>query len=226
MLTGTSGADLLSGLGGDDILIGLGGDDTLNGGSGNDTASYAEQTVALQIRLNTTAAQATGAGNDKLSSIENLIGGSGNDTLTGNDPANRLDGGDGNDLLNGAAGGDVLIGGRGQDILSGGSGADRFVFTSIDETATGAARDQITDFTSGSDKIDLGGIDAIGGTAANDAFTFVGAAAFSGRAGELHYVRSGGFTFIEGDTNGDSIADFQIQLNSSTVTPLMTDFIL
>ena len=53
--------------------------------------------------------------------IENAIGGTGNDTITGNGAANILDGGAGNDTLNGGAGVNSLIGGLGNDtfVLSG-----------------------------------------------------------------------------------------------------------
>jgi len=63
--------------------------------------------------------------------IENGRGGTGADTLTGNDAANRLIGGDGDDRL---------TGGLGIDILSGGAGADSFVFGADDHGAV------ITDF--------------------------------------------------------------------------------
>lgn len=61
---------------------------------------------------------------DALSLIENAIGGSGSDVITGNDLANRLNGGIGNDTLIGGAGGDTLRGGAGNDLLDGGSGLD------------------------------------------------------------------------------------------------------
>jgi len=57
---------------------------------------------------------------DARSLIENAIGGSGNDTLTGNDAANTLRGGAGNDRLSG---------GKGNDILDGGPGTDTVVFS-------------------------------------------------------------------------------------------------
>ncbi|MBI5256496.1 MAG: Ig-like domain-containing protein [Burkholderiales bacterium] len=61
--------------------------------------------------------------------IEDAVGGSGNDTLTGNEAANRLDGGSGSDTLNGGAGDDTLIGGPGNDTLDGGDGStDTAVF--------------------------------------------------------------------------------------------------
>ncbi|WP_425067150.1 matrixin family metalloprotease [Reyranella sp.] len=47
--------------------------------------------------------------------IENAIGGSGDDTITGNAAINRLEGGAGNDILDGGAGADTMIGGYGYD---------------------------------------------------------------------------------------------------------------
>ena len=60
--------------------------------------------------------------------IENAIGGSGKDTLTGNDANNELWGGGGNDLVWGAVGNDTLHGGSGTNILAGGGGRDIAVF--------------------------------------------------------------------------------------------------
>jgi len=56
--------------------------------------------------------------------VQNGIGGSGNDTISGNSYANALTGGAGNDVLYGGAGNDVLYGGNGNDTLSGGAGND------------------------------------------------------------------------------------------------------
>jgi hypothetical protein len=44
-------------------------------------------------------------------------------------------------------------------------------------------------------------------------------------AGELHQYTSGGDTVIAGDVDGDSIADFEIQVND-TFTLLASDFII
>jgi methionine-rich copper-binding protein CopC len=63
--------------------------------------------------------------------IENVIGGGGNDALTGNSGDNRLDGGAGNDTLTGGAGNDTLIGGAGNDTLIGGSGDDTAIFSGV-----------------------------------------------------------------------------------------------
>ncbi|MBC8794190.1 MAG: hypothetical protein C6Y20_21570, partial [Tagaea sp. CACIAM 22H2] len=116
-LTGTTGANILSGGAGDDTLIGAAGADTLIGGEGSDTASYAASTANLSVDLQngTTGGDAAG---DVLQSIENLLGGSGNDALYGDAGANRIDGGSGNDTIEGGAGADTLIGGSGTDTLS------------------------------------------------------------------------------------------------------------
>jgi Ca2+-binding RTX toxin-like protein len=62
--------------------------------------------------------------NDARSLIENAIGGSGNDAITGNAANNRLTGGAGADTLTGAVGNDILVGGDGSDRMIGGLGAD------------------------------------------------------------------------------------------------------
>jgi Ca2+-binding RTX toxin-like protein len=81
--------------------------------------------------------------------IENVIGGSGNDTIAGNSVNNSLAGGNGADSLSGLAGDDTLAGGAGNDTATGGTGNDTFVYLS--------GLDTITDFTAGGtdDKIDL-----------------------------------------------------------------------
>ena len=85
---------------------------------------------------------------DTRSLIENAVGGSGNDTIAGNQAANVLTGGAGNDTLQGNAGNDRLCGGLGLDTLTGGAGADTFVFKFLTEGG-----DTISDFTSGQDTI-------------------------------------------------------------------------
>lgn len=65
---------------------------------------------------------------DTRSLIENAIGGSGDDSISGNQVDNNLDGGFGNDTLNGASGNDTLTGGSGNDTLIGGEGEDTAVY--------------------------------------------------------------------------------------------------
>jgi Ca2+-binding RTX toxin-like protein len=138
--------------------------------------------------------------------IENASGGSGNDTLIGNEAANILAGGAGNDRLSGNGGDDVLIGGAGADTLTGGAGADTFRFTALADSSVGSGRDVITDFTSGVDRIDL---QQLGAT------SFIGAAQFSGPAGQVRVASSALATLLEFDSNGDGVADLQIEFSGS-----------
>ena len=53
----------------------------------------------------------------------------------------------------------------------------------------------------------------------------VGSSGFSDHAGEVHYVISGTQSIIEGDINGDGIADFQIALTGKHAL-VASDFLL
>ena len=136
--------------------------------------------------------------------IENARSGSGNDVLTGNDAANNLSSGAGNDTLSGNGGNDVLIGGAGGDTLSGGAGADIFRFLANGDSQVGAGRDTITDFTRGSDLIDLSALNAS---------RFIGTSLFTGTAGDVRYAAFDGTTIVEVDSNGDRVADFQVAVS-------------
>lgn len=166
-LIGGSGDDSLTGDANANVLQGSFGNDTLDGGGGSDTADYSDASSWLSITLENvgnTIVEAGDLGQDTLINIENLIGGDGNDTLTGNQEANilkggegdnQLFGGDGNDtliggstcdIIEGGEGNDRLFGGGGADTLTGGGGADTFFYSS-----TGDFGDSITDFTAGVD---------------------------------------------------------------------------
>jgi serralysin len=107
--------------------------------------------------------------------VENLtlVSGAGNINGTGNGLDNVIIGNEGNN---------VLAGGGGADTLTGGAGADTFVFADGYTGSTAGHRDTITDFTPGTDQIDLTGIDANTTQAGHDAFRFMGSAAFDGHS--------------------------------------------
>ncbi|MBX7540866.1 calcium-binding protein, partial [Qipengyuania sphaerica] len=139
-LSGTSGANILSaglgadtiyGRGGDDVLNGSSGDDLLEGGSGNDeinggadtdTASYTQASSGVFVRLQQQGSYqyTEGAGNDRLTGIENLTGSQFRDRLEGDDGSNRIEGLGGDDRVYGHGGNDVIVLDMGNDRAWGG----------------------------------------------------------------------------------------------------------
>ncbi|MFM9116404.1 MAG: S8 family serine peptidase [Planctomycetota bacterium] len=79
-----------------------------------------------------------------------VLGGAGNDTITGSTVADFLDGGAGDNVLNGGDGNDMLISSLGNDALNGGNGNDTYWFDH--DSALGS--DSITD-SAGIDVVDL-----------------------------------------------------------------------
>ena len=86
-----------------------------------------------------------------ISGYANRINGlQGNDNISGADKDDVLDGGSGNDTISGGAGNDTISGGVGSDSLTGGTGNDIFKFLNPNEGS-----DSISDFTSGTDVVQL-----------------------------------------------------------------------
>lgn len=181
-----------------------------------DTVGVAARTVEVFGGGLTAAQMLIYDGSAETDSFQKLHGGAADDTLTGGALADQLDGGGGDDLLSGGGGNDLLVGGDGDDVLmggagldtlTGGAGQDTFVYLAITDS-TLASHDGITNWQA-EDTIDLSAIDANSNTAGDDAFIFIGSAAFSGVAGELRLVAGG----ILADVNGDGFADFQINVS-------------
>jgi Ca2+-binding RTX toxin-like protein len=166
------GNDTIFGGLGNDLIYGGGGNDDLYGQQGDDTI-YGE------------------AGNDRL------FGGAGNDSLIGGDGNDKLFGGAGNDILSGGAGNDTLEGGAGNDTLTGGAGVD--IFRLVNEADAGV--DEITDFTTGVDKVRLVGF-AAGSTVTYDQATG------SLTVGGIEVAKLGEGTEFDADTLGG--ADWEI----------------
>jgi serralysin len=215
------GDDFVRGGGGDDYVTGGGGGDNYHGGAGDDSVDYHASAAAVTVDLAAGTAAGADIGVDRLASIESVYGGAGDDSLAGDSGANSLYGDDGADLLDGRDGDDWLGGGGGADVLTGGTGADLFFFQA---GGLGAGADRISDFSPGEDRIDLSWIDADVTLGGDQAFAYIGAAAFSGLAGELRYAADGAAGRLQADTDGDGVANFEILL-SGTLAPLATDFV-
>jgi Ca2+-binding RTX toxin-like protein len=212
-LVGNAAANRLRGGRGDDVLLGLGGDDTLEGGAGRDSLDG-------------------GPGRDVL------LGGAGIDVLRGRGGDDTLEGGAGDDWLEGGAGADTLRGGPGLDALSyAGSPAGVSVALGVlgpggRQAASGgdAEGDLAYGFEHlvGSRHADTlagdgrrnhirgnGGGDALSG-GADDAFVFIGGAAFTA-PGQLRAWFDGADTVIEGNTAGGAEPELRIRLAGELV---------
>jgi hypothetical protein len=120
----------------------------------------------------------------------------------------------GGGLTEGTEGNDVFLIGSGSQQVLGLGGVDRFILAADLLADAQADIAVIGDFdAAGGELIDLSRIDAIAGTGANDAFSFIGTAAFSGTAGELSVADIGdGLQMVAGDVNGDAVGDFAVLL--------------
>jgi Ca2+-binding RTX toxin-like protein len=154
-LTGGPGKEWLFGDAGDDYLDGGLGSDWLSGGDGTDTVDYSTRTAPLKIDLNNYYGDDGQAGeyDTVSSSVETVIGGSGNDAIITTSARNTLKGGAGDDILSGFGGDDIIEGGPGRDTFDGGDGADYL-------RAQDGAADELGCGT-GSDTAEVDSIDAV-----------------------------------------------------------------
>lgn len=156
----------------------------MDGGPGTDLVDYSDSQQLVGLDL--ASGFAISEGIDTLVSIENAIGGAGNDALLGDDGPNQLSGGlafeTGNDRIEGRGGNDLLTGEGGNDTLLGGDGDD----TLVGDGGFGFGND-VLDGGAGNDVLIAGrGIDDMTGGAGADRFVFesfadfIGTATFSG----------------------------------------------
>jgi serralysin len=223
-------------------------------GGGNDTYDFSNYATNLSVNLQpggwttTSTVQLANLGdghtaigdianaylfnNNPASLIENAIGGTGNDALTGNALANVLNGGAGSDILYGNSGNDALIGGAGNDLLLGGTGNDTMTggigndvywlneIGDIIVENVGEGTDVVNVFVSGytlADNVEDGWlVSAGGGTLTGNELANVlnggsGADVLNGAGGNDTLSGYGGndtFVFVSGQANGDVVLDF------------------
>ncbi|WP_031484787.1 FecR domain-containing protein [Maridesulfovibrio frigidus] len=167
-IIGSNSDDNLTGDGNANWFEGLNGNDTIDGGDGSDWIQYENASCDIQVTLSDAGGTATGAaGTDILSNIENVIGSSYNDIIIGSaSQANTLMGGSGNDTITGLGGSNSIAGGSGTDTISfADPSASVGVSVSVDVAvgAGSATHDGGVDTFSG--------IESFIGTAYNDTFT-------------------------------------------------------
>lgn len=135
VLSGGTGMDtVFAGAGDDRVITGPGveetrmiasaiaapasdGDDVYSGGEGFDTYDASSTSEDVTINLMAETASGSEIGTDRVEDFEAALGGSGDDTLTGDDNANLLVSNAGDDTLTGGDGDDTVQGGEGNDTV-------------------------------------------------------------------------------------------------------------
>lgn len=208
--------DNIGGGAGDDLIFVSSGRNIVWGGLGNDTLNGATGSDTLQGGLG--ADQISGEGGNDV-----ILGGEGNDTIWAGQGNDFIGGGAGDDVIYamigmsriyGGVGNDTIHSGLGRDIVIGGQGADVFVFADAASIGIGIGRDLITDFTPGTDQIDLRGM--------NQRFNGLAGLLGGGSSSFYYYAPMG---LLIGDQDGDGSPDWVLQLVGA---PLVTgsDFLL
>jgi Ca2+-binding RTX toxin-like protein len=143
LISGGDRSNRLCGEAGHDTLVGSTGRDQFIGGPGIDTADYSKRLDDLVITLDgkpndgtPTVGQTKGEGDNVMSDVEVVIGGFGDDSITGSSKRDILRGGVGDDTLIGNDGDDLLVGGDGADNIRGGLGDDTIMAIDLDSTDT------------------------------------------------------------------------------------------
>jgi Ca2+-binding RTX toxin-like protein len=143
LISGGDRSNRLCGEAGHDTLVGSTGRDQFIGGPGIDTADYSKRLDDLVITLDgkpndgtPTVGATKGEGDNVMSDIEVVIGGSGDDSITGSPKRDILRGGAGDDTLVGNDGDDLLVGGDGADVIKGGLGDDTIMVIDLNSTDT------------------------------------------------------------------------------------------
>jgi Ca2+-binding RTX toxin-like protein len=154
---------------------------------------------------------------------DTIFGLTGDDQISSAGGADTLFGGPGKDTLDGGAGNDVLVGDNDRDELTGGPGADIFRFNFVSDSIV-SNPDKIRDFSSAEgDRIDLRLIDANTTSAGDNAFSL--SAGLTGVAGQLVFDQTA--SLVQGDVNGDALADFAISVRLAGAGGLSAgDFLL
>ncbi len=251
-ITGTSGADTLKdtvnshstmtgGLGKDTFTVsgtatitdlGAGGADVLvvnSGGVVNATINTAWTATSATSNNGTVNISTPGLAVN-LSAVTKGAG----FTVTDTGAGTTLTGSALSDTLIGGSGNDILIGGAGNNTLTGGAGSDYFVFN----TSPSNTFDTITDFVSGTDKLEFsksiftGITTAVGKTGATalSANEFVSSAtATAGTTATSHFIynTNSGILYYDADGSGAGAA-VQVALIGTTTHPALvaTDFLV
>jgi Ca2+-binding RTX toxin-like protein len=243
-LSGSSKADYIKGFDGNDFLYGLGGNDYLEGGAGNDyleggagadtlVGGLGDDTYRL-VDNDVIIEDANGGNDTVISNINYTLGANlenlslyNNASGTGNDANNRIIGlGSGNNTISGGAGNDYLEGGLGNDVLTGGAGVDSFILN-----APKSGIDRLTDFTTGTDKLDISATLYGGGLVAGHALNInqllIGIGTKATTADQRFiYKNTTGELYFDADGNLGNFAAEKIATLSNLSSLSASDFVI
>jgi len=186
--------DVAGGRGSYDVVLGGIGTDRIDGGPGqHDVTSYRSAGGPIEVNLESGAV--TGAEQEWLVGIEDVVGGSGDDLLkTSEEEPNRVDGGLGDDRLLGSLEGDQAFGGPGSDECFGPFAVLDSCGTSSSATGT---RVELYEGLTGSSSITIAGHDGVDDVVVsfrNNRYVVAGAAGGPVVLGDPRY--SGGCGFV------------------------------
>jgi subtilase family serine protease len=189
---------------------------TILGGLTNVSGGGANQQSALVFGL-----AAASSGNDvvvDITGMENITGGDGDDQLTGNDLANRIEAAAGNDLVRAGGGSDIIIGGSGEgnDTYDGGTDFDTVVYSSASLgilVNLSLSQNQASSAEIGTDQ--LSNIENVGGGSGGDEII--------GDGGANQLIGGLGNDVLIGGGGGDSTV-FSDSLDKYTLTKSGSEF--
>ena len=170
LLTGDTNVNIIKGGSGNDTIFVSNGADSIDGGIGIDTIDFSTRATSVSINLATSQILNNGNGEiQTILNVENIVGGSGADTLYGDGASNIIQGGIGADILKGGDGNDVLYatdatfaGDTGvSNTLYGEAGNDTLYGAAGDDTLDGGLGDDTLDGKEGSDILIGGGGDDV-----------------------------------------------------------------
>jgi len=204
----TSIENVIGGIANDTFITNTSISNQFDGNSGSDTVDYSALSETINVTLNdstpATVTLATSA-NDTVLNIENIKGGSANDTIIGDTQDNILTGNSGEDTLNGVDGDDTLYGGNDNDSLIGGAGLDSIEGEAGDDTIEGGSDNDIIYGDSSTD-LAISGDDVIDAGTGNDTvYAGLGDDQVDGNDNDDLLVGDGGDDSISGGAGADTI---------------------